>query len=176
MEHLTNLTHFINSYSKKKLTTIIVLFIFFLQTGCQKMDTTQKAIDDAIIKDYLKKNKTNATKTESGLYYHIIPQDNLPKGKQVSPNSSLIISYKGLLSNDSLFEQNLFGTGFNLTKTIKGWSEGLTKFKVGDTGCLYIPSHLGYGSNTIDKSPTNSVLNKIPANSVLIYGIKVIEN
>jgi FKBP-type peptidyl-prolyl cis-trans isomerase FkpA len=166
MKYLSNVTHTSKSLKMKKLVTIIVLLVSFLQTGCQKTDTSQKDMDDTLIKNYLAKKNITAIKTESGLYYRI-QKDTLPKGKQVSPNSSLIVKYKGYLANDSIFDQNLNGTSINLTTTIKGWSEGLPKFKVGEKGSLFIPSHLGYGENAT---------NKIPSNSVLIFDIEIIEN
>lgn len=155
-----------NFYLMKKMFTVLIIFLSLIQTGCQKTDSSQKDTDDAIINKYLSEKKISATKTSSGLYYFIQP-DTLPKGKQVTPNSSLIVKYKGYLPNDSIFDQNVNGSAINLTTTIKGWSEGLTKFRVGDKGSLFIPSHLGYGANAT---------NKIPANSVLLFDLEVIEN
>ncbi len=156
----------LNLITSKKLIAAFMIMIAFLQSGCEKTDTSQKEIDDALIKNYLLKKNITATKTSSGLYY-FIEKDTLEKGKQVSPNSSLIVKYKGYLPNDSIFDQNLNGTSINLTTTIKGWSEGLPKFKVGEKGTLFIPSHLGYGANST---------NKIPANSVLFFDVEIIEN
>lgn len=156
----------LNLITSKKLIAAFMIMIAFLQSGCEKTDTSQKEIDDALIKNYLLKKNITATKTSSGLYY-FIKKDTLEKGKQVSPNSSLIVKYKGYLPNDSIFDQNLNGTSINLTTTIKGWSEGLPKFKVGEKGTLFIPSHLGYGANST---------NKIPANSVLFFDVEIIEN
>lgn len=156
----------LNLITSKKLIAAFMIMIAFLQSGCEKTDTSQKEIDDALIKNYLLNKNITATKTSSGLYY-FIKKDTLEKGKQVSPNSSLIVKYKGYLPNDSIFDQNLNGTSINLTTTIKGWSEGLPKFKVGEKGTLFIPSHLGYGANST---------NKIPANSVLFFDVEIIEN
>jgi FKBP-type peptidyl-prolyl cis-trans isomerase FkpA len=156
----------LNLTISKILLAVFIFMLSFIQSGCQKMDSTQKETDDGIIKSYLQKKNITAIKTSSGLYYSI-EIDTLPKGKQVSPNSSLIVKYKGYLPNDSIFDQNLNGTAINLTTTIKGWSEGLPKFKVGEKGSLFIPSHLGYGENST---------NKIPSNSVLIFDIEIIEN
>lgn len=156
----------LNLITSKKLIAAFMIMIAFLQSGCEKTDSSQKEIDDALIKNYLLKKNITATKTSSGLYY-FIEKDTLEKGKQVSPNSSLIVKYKGYLPNDSIFDQNLNGTSINLTTTIKGWSEGLPKFKVGEKGTLFIPSHLGYGANST---------NKIPANSVLFFDVEIIEN
>lgn len=156
----------LNFITSKILLVVFIFMLSFIQSGCQKMDSTQKETDDAIIQSYLLKKNITAIKTSSGLYYSI-EKDTLPKGKLVSPNSSLIVRYKGYLPNDSIFDQNLNGSAINLTTTIKGWSEGLTKFRVGEKGSLFIPSHLGYGANAT---------NKIPANSVLFFDIEVIEN
>jgi FKBP-type peptidyl-prolyl cis-trans isomerase FklB len=49
---------------------------------------------------------------------------------------------------------------------VKGWTEALQKMHVGDEWILYVPPALGYGERA---SP------KIPANSVLIFRLKLLD-
>lgn len=137
----------------------ITAFLF----SCNKIDNTQDSIDDKIITDYLAQNKLTATKTSSGLYYQI---DSVGAGKKVNPTNTIYVKYTGKLSNDTIFDQNLDGVNLSLKTAINGWREGITFFNVGSKGKLYIPSKLGYGNNTVGK---------VPANSVLIFDLEVIE-
>jgi FKBP-type peptidyl-prolyl cis-trans isomerase FkpA len=142
--------------------TLIFSFTLFL-FSCNKVDNSQDITDDKIINEYLSSHKIIASKTNSGLYYHI---DSVGKGKKVNPKNTIYIKYTGKLANDSIFDQNLNGTSLNLNTAINGWKEGLTYFNVGSVGKLFIPSKLGYGKNTVGK---------VPSNSVLIFDIEVIE-
>jgi len=45
-----------------------------------------------------------------------------------------------------------------LSNVIQGWQEGIPLFNEGGSGILLIPSALGYGSQTVNSIPSNSVL------------------
>ena len=49
---------------------------------------------------------------------------------------------------------------------IDGLDKGIQNFYIGDIGLLIIPSKLGYGDKEVGK---------IPANSVLIFEIEILE-
>ena len=85
---------------------------------------------------------------------------------QVSANNTVYMKYKAYLLDGTVFDENKTGTNITLPNTIKGWQEGIPKFKVGGKGKLFIPSKLGYGTDATGK---------IPANSVLIFEVEVIE-
>lgn len=104
------------------------------------------------------------------LYYYVMNQ-----GIHTSPTKldSAYISYKGILLDHSVFDQNNYGTWFNLNSTIKGFSYGMEHFKTGDwttnsdssflfsdygKGILFIPSGLGYANVYNDGIPVNSPL------------------
>jgi len=143
---------------------LVVIAIISLSFSCKKTDTTQTDIDDKIIQDYLSNKKINATKTKTGLYYTI---SKVGEGKQVLENSTVYLKYKGYFSNDSIFDQSKTGMYFDLNgEEIRGFKEGLTYFKVGGSGSIFVPSKLAYGKTT------NGV---IPSNSVLFFDIDVIE-
>tara|TARA_R110001583_G_scaffold25760_6_gene93094 strand:- start:7344 stop:7514 length:171 start_codon:yes stop_codon:yes gene_type:complete len=52
-----------------------------------------------------------------------------------------------------------------LKGVISGWTEGITYFKEGGKGTLWVPAHLGYG---------NYDTRGIPGGSVLIFDIHLI--
>ena len=148
---------------------LINLSVFCLLSSslmsCTKTSTAeQDKKDDDAITSYLSKHSiNNATKTSSGLYYSIEKEGT---GMQVSANNTVYMTYKAYLLNDTIFDENKTGTALSLPNTIKGWQEGIPKFKVGGKGKLFIPSKLGYGTEATGK---------IPANSVLIFEVEVIE-
>lgn len=143
---------------------LFLLFIVLSFVSCKKRKTaTQAELDEKIITNYITDNKLNATATGSGLYYVIISQGT---GAQPNANSNVTVNYKGSLKDGTVFDQSApVGITFNLNSVIKGWQEGIPYFKKGGKGVLLIPSALGYGANATGK---------IPANSVLIFDIELL--
>jgi FKBP-type peptidyl-prolyl cis-trans isomerase len=142
----------------------LLLVTCYLLSSCSKTSTAeQDKIDDAAITNYLTKHAISASKTTSGLYYTI---EEPGTGMQVSPNNTVLMKYKGYLLDTTVFDESKTGVYIQISNTIKGWQEGIPKFKVGGKGKLFIPSKLAYG---------NQKTGKIPANSVLIFDVEVIE-
>ena len=132
--------------------------------SCTKTSTAeQDKKDDDAITSYLSQHSISATKTSSGLYFSI---EDPGAGMQVSANNTVYMKYKAYLLDGTVFDENKIGTNITLPNTIKGWQEGIPKFKVSGKGKLFIPSKLGYGTDATGK---------IPANSVLIFEVEVIE-
>ena len=146
------------------LTSLLVLTLFI---SCNSNDDPKKTDytveNEKEIVDYIAKNKLTAQRTDSGLYYVINePGD----GAQPTSSSNVTVAYKGYYSNGSIFDQSkAAGISFGLNQVIKGWTEGIPYFKVGGSGILLVPSHLGYGP--FDYSG-------IPGGSVLIFDVKLI--
>ena len=111
-------------------------------------------------KAYIKANKLDAKKTESGLYYSMFKEGT---GKTPSPDSNVTIDYFGYFTDGEAFDQNE-NFEINLSEVIPGWVEGLQLFKEGGAGVLFIPAHLGYG---IEDNGS------IPGGSVLIFDIQL---
>ncbi len=147
----------------KNIATIVLLTLIILQTGCKKEEDLKEK-DDQIIREYLETHNLVAEKTASGLYYIIDVPGVFPKP---SANSTVTVHYKGYLTNKSVFDSTEGDdpATFPLSGVIEGWQEGLQYFGEGGEGILLIPSHLGYGS---------SIMPGIPANSVLIFEIRLI--
>ena len=146
------------------LTSLFALTLFI---SCNSNDDPKKTDytveNEKELVDYIAKNKLTAKRTDSGLYYVI----NEPgTGAQPTATSNVTVAYKGYYSNGNIFDQSKAeGISFGLNQVIKGWTEGIPYFKVGGSGILLVPSHLGYGP--FDYSG-------IPGGSVLIFDVKLV--
>jgi FKBP-type peptidyl-prolyl cis-trans isomerase FkpA len=142
-----------------------LLFLGLLLVNCAKDETSKdKMSNDLEIQEYLEQNNLAAIKTSSGLYY-IIEREGT--GAKPTSNNSVRVAYKGYFTNKSVFDQSTAaGISFPLNGVIKGWTEGITYFKVGGAGKLLIPASLGYGKSSYKG---------IPGGSVLIFDIELLE-
>ena len=113
------------------------------------------------IKAYIKENKLDAKKCDSGLYYVVYKNG---EGKQPGPDSNITIAYFGYYTNGDSFDQNEC-LEINMSEVIPGWIEGIPFFKEGGEGILLVPSHLAYG---------NEDYGSIPGGSVLIFDIQLL--
>jgi len=147
----------------RNLLSFVILILIF--GSCAKKKAEQQAADDkTIIKNYIATNSLFANESESGLHYVI----DLPgTGDHCNGTSTVRVAYKGYLTNGTVFDESAAeGITFGLQSVIRGWTEGIPFYKEGGEGILLIPSALGYGSSKVGT---------IPANSVLIFDIKLIE-
>jgi FKBP-type peptidyl-prolyl cis-trans isomerase FkpA len=92
------------------------------------------------------------------------------KGEAVKPGATVTIHYTGWLTDDKAtkFDSSVGGdkVTFDLGDLIKGWQEGIPGMKPGGVRRLKIPAELGYGNKQVEK---------IPANSVLVFEIELFE-
>lgn len=146
-----------------KYTLIILVLALFV--SCSKDEEPDYRVENEIeITDYIAKHNLIAEKSATGLYYVV---DEAGTGKEANPNSYINIAYEGYLTNGQEFgKSDSDGIFTNLQQVIAGWTEGISHFKEGGSGKLLIPAHLAYG---------NSTRETIPAGSVLIFDIKLIE-
>ncbi len=127
--------------------------------------------DKRLINDYAAEHRMKVNRTPSGLSYLIKKKG---KGANATPGNTLVVHYEGYLLNNSVFDSTYkknkpFTFQLGKGKTIDGWEEGLQFFRKGSEGWLLIPSQLAYGPRAIEEEEIN-----IPANSVLIFKIKVV--
>lgn len=133
--------------------------------------------DKKLIHEYAMSHRIKTRRTDSGLNYGISKKG---KGEAVKMGDRLKVYYEGYLLDDTVFdsalEQGKKPFEFTLAKgeVIKGWEEGLQYFKEGDEGWLLIPSKLAYGAREIREEVDGRKV-EIPANSVLVFKIKVEE-
>jgi FKBP-type peptidyl-prolyl cis-trans isomerase FkpA len=143
--------------------SFLILTVLF--SSCAKTKAEEQAVEDkAIIKNYIAANDLFTNESESGLHYVI----DLPgTGDPCNSISTVRVAYKGYLTDGTVFdESDADGITFGLQSVIRGWTEGIPFYKEGGVGILLIPSALGYGTSKVGS---------IPANSVLIFDIKLIE-
>jgi FKBP-type peptidyl-prolyl cis-trans isomerase FklB len=106
--------------------------------------------------------------TPSGLQYEVIT---MGKGPKPTAESTVKVHYTGTLTDGTKFDSSVDRgepAQFPVGGVIRGWVEGLQMMPVGSKWKLYIPSELGYGSQGAPGG-------KIPANSVLIFEVELLE-
>ncbi len=132
----------------------------------------QFAQDKKMIHEYAVSHQLKVKRTDSGLSYAITKAG---KGPTAQPGNTVKVHFEGYLPDGTLFQSSLdrnepfqfvLGTG----KVIPGWEEGLRFFNKGSQGWLLLPSRLGYGATPLKTGEIT-----IPANSLLIFKIKVLE-
>ncbi|MBU1009322.1 MAG: FKBP-type peptidyl-prolyl cis-trans isomerase [Bacteroidetes bacterium] len=139
----------------KKIPLIVLLFTALILQSCgEKQVVSQADIDQQKIVDYLISKQLTATATASGLHYIIIDEGS---GDKPTTQSTVTVSYKGYLLDDTLFDQGTFFTS-PLSDLIKGWQEGIPLIAPGGKIKLIIPSALGYGGHAAGSIPANSVI------------------
>ncbi|GLV56404.1 hypothetical protein KDH_32450 [Dictyobacter sp. S3.2.2.5] len=114
-------------------------------------------------------------KTSSGVQYQIIKAGD---GGTVQNGSTVAFEYTGWIKGtnkkfDSSYDHG--GQPFAVTigqgQVIKGWEDGVTGMKIGETRRLIIPPSLGYGSGA-QKDQSGKVI--IPANATLIFDVTAV--
>jgi FKBP-type peptidyl-prolyl cis-trans isomerase len=96
----------------------------------------------------------------SGLEYKVVhsgPAD----GPHPGAGDELKVNYEGKFLNGKVFDSS-FARGepadLPLAGLIPGWVEALPLMRPGDEWILYVPPSLGYGENSPDAIPPNSLL------------------
>ncbi|WP_212004303.1 FKBP-type peptidyl-prolyl cis-trans isomerase [Chitinophaga sp. HK235] len=137
---------------------------------------SQKEKDEKAIKEYMEKNKINATKNPDGVYIAVTQEGT---GSTPNPGDTVVVHYTGKLTSGKVFDSSLdstlrpgmplepikfpIGRGF----VIKGWDSGLSGLKKGSKATLLIPSTLAYG---LQGSPP-----AIPGNSILVFDVQLVD-
>ncbi|MCC6510502.1 MAG: FKBP-type peptidyl-prolyl cis-trans isomerase [Pirellulaceae bacterium] len=103
----------------------------------------------------------------SGLQYQVIKPGT---GATPKPDSTVKVHYEGKLVDGKVFDSSIANgqpVSFPVNQVIPGWTEALTRMKVGDKWKLFIPPNLAYG----ERSPTPL----IPPNSALVFEVELLE-
>lgn len=120
-----------------------------------RLDITLKRTrsEDQQIEEYLTANKLTPELTPSGLRF--IKTLEKPTGVVPTPTQTLTIKYRGqLLRSKSAFDSTGTGTYSGLvTQFVPGFSEGLSKLKVGEKATIVFPSKIGYGPKGVQVIP-----------------------
>ncbi len=135
---------------------------FFNGAKNETPDTVSIASQEAFLNEQLARK--GVTKTKSGLLFEV-----LKEGTGATPKSGdeVIVKYTGRLSDGTIFDQTGNQTAtFNVDQLVPGFTEGLKMMKAGGKYRMFIPSHIGYGSQNIQ--------GVIPGNSVLDFTVELI--
>lgn len=139
-----------------------------LQEDLMKSQQAEAEKSKAEGQAFLEKNKTaeGVKFTASGLQYQVIAEG---KGKSPGLEDTVKAHYTGTLINGQKFDSS-YDRGqpaeFPVSGVIKGWTEALQMMKPGGKMKLWIPADLGYGP---------SARPGIPANSVLVFDVELVE-
>ena len=109
---------------------------------------------------FLMGNKTNADVVvlPDGLQYKVITEG---KGATPAPTDTVLVNYRGTFIDGTEFDSSTrAGHPIQLqaNHVIPGWTEALTKMKVGSKWQLFIPAELAYGEQGNRSIPPNSTL------------------
>jgi FKBP-type peptidyl-prolyl cis-trans isomerase len=103
-----------------------------------------------------------------GLRYEILKQGT---GSKPKPGQIVLVDYTGQLINGTVFDQTYNEPlHVEVGSVISGWNEGIQQINKGGRIKLYVPPSIGYG----DEDATG-VVSRIPANSLLIYEIELLD-
>src|SRR3989337_248421 len=144
----------------------------------KQRDDVRKVDEIKAIQQYLAKNNIKAQQTKNGVFYEI---QNPGTGPQADSGKIVAINYTGYLMDGKFFDSNV-DSNKQITKhpltpfefmagtqgAITGMLEGVTVFKEGGKGRLFIPSVLGYGGqgSTPAIKPYSNLIFEIEVTSV----------
>ena len=93
------------------------------------------------------------------------------EGEEIQDGQTAVVHYIGTLVDGTVFDSSLtrgepFEFSLGAGQVIQGWDIGVRGMKVGEQRRLIVPPTYGYG---------NRVVGPIPANSVLIFDVELLE-
>jgi FKBP-type peptidyl-prolyl cis-trans isomerase FkpA len=127
--------------------------------------TNQNVYDSDLVKinNYLENNMLIANSTSSGLHYIIEDEGDMKKPEMCD---IVNVKYLGYRLDGVAFDSSE-SVNFLLYNLIPSWREGIPLIGKGGKMTILSPSYLAYGAN----SPSSL----IPANSVLIFEIELLD-
>jgi FKBP-type peptidyl-prolyl cis-trans isomerase FkpA len=157
----------------KKINYTLLLFCLAIGlTSCNKdlglenFDVQgQLKKDTTAIRAYAVANNIPVVKNpEYPFFYQIIEPGS---GAEINKLSTVIVNYKGLLLDGTVFDQTKTPVSIPLAPpTIEGWRLGIPLIRQGGKIRLLLPSVLAYG---------NRANGPIPANSVLDFFVEIVD-
>lgn len=154
----------------KRIALIPVLAGLLALTACNKVDTdvcapvsvTAPAAEVSAVREFLASKNITAQEDSRGFFYTI-----RQAGGSAKPSvcSNVQVTYSGTLTNGDKFD-GASQISFNLSRLITGWQAGIPLIGAGGSITLYLPPSLAYGAKAQDK---------IPANSILIFDIDLLQ-
>jgi FKBP-type peptidyl-prolyl cis-trans isomerase len=114
------------------------------------------------------KKKPGVTELPSGLQYQVLRPGT---GASPSETSTVRVYYHGTLIDGTVFDSSVRRDEpieFPLNQVIAGWTEGVSKMKVGGKWRLFIPPDLAYGDNPRPGGP-------IEPGMLLIFDVELLD-
>lgn len=143
-------------------------FMESMRANAEKKASEMAAAGDKFLAE--NKAKEGVKVTASGLQYKVNKEGT---GATPAIGDGVMVEYTGKLIDGTEFDSTKshggepFAVPLTGDSVIPGWTEGLQLMKEGGEYTLYIPAKLAYGQ--MSPSP------KIPANSVLVFDMKVVK-
>ena len=133
----------------------------------------QFKLDSLLIEDYMSENSIDAFNVmyndqATGIYMQITENGTVDTISHPEDDSVIKIAYKGYLTNGDTFDRTVEGDSYTglLNGFITGWRIAFPQLTKGDKATIIIPSYYGY---------QNSSSGPIPANSILIFDVELID-
>lgn len=79
-------------------------------------------------------------------------------GAQAASGDSIVVTYRGMLTNGQVFDQGSFAFRLGAGVVIPGWDQGVAGMRVGGQRKLVIGSSLAYRNQRAGAIPPNSTL------------------
>jgi FKBP-type peptidyl-prolyl cis-trans isomerase FkpA len=136
---------------------IPLLFIGLFFSSCTGADKTAEQIDQEI-QAFIKKQKFQMTKTDSGVYVELIDHGH---GYPIRYNDQIIVTYRGEFLDRTVFDERTKEIEFTLANLIPAWKEVLVGQNVGAIVRIIVPPSMGYGDQDNGSIPPNSILHFI---------------
>jgi len=148
------------------LNYFYVLSFFLLVGSCQSYSEEDKRNLDETIQAFIQEEGLDFQRDENGMYYQVLAEGEGDKYIQLT--DVVRFSYVGRFLDGEIFQEitKEEAISYKVTQLIAGWQDALSKLKKGGEIKIILPPYLGYGSKETGV---------IPANSILVYELKVWE-
>ena len=133
---------------------IILLFIALGLSGCTFENKGAEEIDQEI-QAFIKKQKYQMIKTDSGVYIEVIDHG---QGYPIRYNDKILVTYRGEFLDRTVFDERKKPVEFTLANLIPAWKEVLVGQNVGAIIRMIVPPSMGYGDQDNGNIPPNSIL------------------
>jgi FKBP-type peptidyl-prolyl cis-trans isomerase FkpA len=130
----------------------------------RKQNEGRYASERAALYQFLEENGIEAQSSETGLRYTI---ENQTDGAYPTEGQMVSVKYKGMLLDGSVFDEGTYTFPLGKGQVIRGWDIGMSFYRLGEKGVLYIPSELGYGSRGSGA--------RIPPYSSLVFEVETVD-
>lgn len=136
-------------------TLLFIIGVLVITSSCKTYSDDDLKVFDKEIETYIKSKNLDLKRSESGLYFTIIEEG---EGDEILYSNNVSFTYKGTLLNGNVFDEQKEPVSFKVNQLIGAWKEIMLDLKKGGKAFLIAPPQLGYGDRELDKIPANSIL------------------